>query len=89
MDKAFSTETLAARWGCSDQHIRNMIKRGDLACFRIGNLIRIRACEIQRIEESSSTEAHGMSSGEKEPAQNVYPFGQKTGGRPSVIFKSS
>lgn len=49
MDKPFSTETLAARWGCSPQHIRDMIERGELTAFRVGRLIRITAAKHWRL----------------------------------------
>lgn len=40
----YSPRTLAARWGCSERHIRNMIQRGELAAFRLGQkLVRIPA----------------------------------------------
>jgi excisionase family DNA binding protein len=27
---------LAKHWGCSENHVRNLIKRGDLRAFRLG-----------------------------------------------------
>jgi excisionase family DNA binding protein len=47
---AFTVESLAARWGCSEGVIRKMVRAGDLQCFRIGTLIRIRADEVERFE---------------------------------------
>lgn len=47
---AYDVPRLAARWGCSDGLIRNMIRRGELATFRLGNLVRIPAAEVERIE---------------------------------------
>jgi len=37
----FTPKTLAARWGCSERHIRHLIERQELPHFRVGNLIRI------------------------------------------------
>ena len=61
----FSPETLANRWGCSSETVRQMCRRGDLGYFRLGKLIRIPANEVDRVEcqntGSSSTEANGAS----------------------------
>lgn len=88
MDKAFSPKTLSERWGCSKQHIRNLINRGELSSFKCGNLLRIPSCEVQRIESLNFTGERGMSSGEKTALQNVHPFVPKTGERPSETSKS-
>lgn len=38
----YTPETLAERWRCSGQHVRNMIKRGDLEAWKLpGRLLRI------------------------------------------------
>ena len=44
--RPFTPDTLAARRGCSGQHIRNLIKRGEIPCFEIGKLIRIPAAWV-------------------------------------------
>jgi excisionase family DNA binding protein len=63
--RPFSPETLADRWGCSSDTIRNMCRRGDLRAFRLGRLIRIPAQEVERFEcqntESLSTEINSAS----------------------------
>jgi len=63
--RPFSPDTLAARWGCSSETIRQMCRRGDLSYFRLGKLIRIPANEVERVEcqsgDSSSTEGNGAS----------------------------
>jgi excisionase family DNA binding protein len=46
----FTTASLAKRWQCSDQHIRDLIDQGALGAFRLGRLIRIPAAEVARIE---------------------------------------
>lgn len=46
----FSVRSLAARWGCSDGAVRNLIRNGTLSHFRIGDLIRIPAEEVARFE---------------------------------------
>jgi excisionase family DNA binding protein len=61
----FSCETLAERWLCSSEKIRQMCQAGELSSFRLGKLIRIPASEVERIEcqigGSSSTEDNGAS----------------------------
>ena len=58
--RPFSPETLADRWGCSSEKVRQMCRRGEVSSFRLGKLIRIPANEVERIEcltgGSSSTE---------------------------------
>lgn len=47
---SFTVADLAARWQCGQSTVRNLIKRGELATFRIGTLIRIKADEVERFE---------------------------------------
>jgi excisionase family DNA binding protein len=48
--KPFSPESLAERWACSAEKVRQMFHRGELAGFRLGKLIRISAAEVERYE---------------------------------------
>jgi hypothetical protein len=48
--KPYSPETLAARWECSAEKIRQMYHRGELVGFRLGKLIRFTAIEVERFE---------------------------------------
>ncbi len=50
----YTPETLAERWGCSPQHIRDMCANGQLAFFRLGRLYRIPAWSVDEIEASGS-----------------------------------
>src|SRR5688572_22905334 len=63
--KPFNPETLADRWSCSSEKIRQMVKRGELRGFRLGKLYRIPASEVERVEcqntDSSSTEDNSAS----------------------------
>jgi excisionase family DNA binding protein len=63
--KPFSPQSLAERWGCSAEKVRQMVRRDELAGFRLGKLIRIAAIEVERYEclntASSSTESNGPS----------------------------
>jgi len=58
--KPFTPETLAERWGCSSEKVRQMFHTGELPGFRLGKLIRIQAIEVERYEcqniGSSNTE---------------------------------
>lgn len=47
----FTPASLAERWQCSEQHIRNMIERGKLPSFKIGDkLLRIRGEHVEAFE---------------------------------------
>ncbi len=48
--RPYSPETLAERWGCSSEKVRQMFHLGELQGFRLGKLIRIPANEVERIE---------------------------------------
>lgn len=63
MPSALGTRALAERWDCSDQHIRNLIKRGDLPAFTAGHILRVPMKVIEAIESCglSDTEANGPS----------------------------
>jgi len=39
MPRPFTPRTLAERWNCSHQHVRNLINRGKLPAFYLGKLI--------------------------------------------------
>ena len=64
--KPYTPETLAERWGCSAEKIRQMFHNGELTGFRLGKLIRIPAIEVERYEclplTSSSTIAESSPS---------------------------
>jgi excisionase family DNA binding protein len=60
--KPFSPETLAERWGCSAEKVRQMVHRGELRGFRLGKLIRIKAIEVERYECSQLRETNTFNS---------------------------
>lgn len=84
--RPFTPQTLAERWECTPQHIRDLIDEGKLKSFRLGRLIRIPAAQVQRYEEcdSSCSEADGTSSPEKAPAAAGRPSGLRIVRRPSA-----
>lgn len=57
MPAVFTPDTLADRWACSAQHVRDMIGRGELRSFRAGKLLRIPASEVERIEEGREAQS--------------------------------
>ena len=48
--RPYSVNQLADRWGCSPSMIRKLISSNRLQPFRIGELIRISAAEVERYE---------------------------------------
>ncbi|WP_187275340.1 hypothetical protein [Methylobacterium sp. WL6] len=58
----YTPETLADRWQCSANHIRVLIKRGDLAGSMLGGrLLRISAAVVAAFEDSDTGKARGKS----------------------------
>lgn len=78
--RPFSTKTLAERWTCSPQHIRDLIASEKLRAFRIGSLLRISYAEVLRIEscDLEFTEANTVSTGEKKAVRFENRFEQAT-----------
>lgn len=57
---AHSPSSLAARWGCSERHVRNLIERGSLKAFRLGKLYRITleaVGEVERCQNGQSDDS--------------------------------
>ena len=54
---------VAERWGCSANHVRNLIKRGELPAFRLGKrLIRIPVAAVEEFEHCAAPADTGGSS---------------------------
>ena len=52
---AYSPQSLAERWVCSERHIRNMVKRGDIPAIQFGGkLIRIRMVDVEAYEAGAA-----------------------------------
>lgn len=60
--KPFSPESLAERWDCSAEKVRQMVHRGELNGFRLGKLIRIPAIEVERYECAETQQQKDMNS---------------------------
>ena len=65
-ERPYTPETLADRWNCSAEKIRQMFHRGELPGFRLGKLIRFPAIEIERYECSLSQQPNNTSSSHSE-----------------------
>jgi len=62
---------VAERWGCTPNHVRNLIKRGELRAFRLGErLLRIPAEALDGFEQKSLVEPP--------PAPTLSPSEQNT-----------
>lgn len=55
VERPYTPETLADRWGCSANHVRNLIRRGTLPAFRLGRLMRIPAAAVADYEAGEPT----------------------------------
>lgn len=54
--RPFTPDQVAAVWGCSPNHVRNLIHRGELRAFRLGQrLFRIPADAIEEYERQQMT----------------------------------
>lgn len=62
--RVFTPATLADYWQCSEQHVRNLINRGELRHVRLGGkLLRIRWCDVEEFEcRNGGSQSIGESS---------------------------
>lgn len=52
-ERAYTPDSLAAHWGCSAAHVRNLIHKGELRAFRLGKrLFRIMPDAVREYEEA-------------------------------------
>jgi putative molybdopterin biosynthesis protein len=52
-DKVYTAEEVARMFQISKYTVYNLIKRGELKAFKIGNKIRIEEIELEKYKESS------------------------------------
>jgi excisionase family DNA binding protein len=52
MEKIFTPQELADRWGCCPNTVRNAVIEGRLRGFRIGRLIRVPAAAVDEFESN-------------------------------------
>jgi excisionase family DNA binding protein len=73
MKEVYSPETLAERWGCTSRHVRNIIARGDLKAFKIGNMLRIRKEALEEFELCQNGDLPGSSENSASPGMIEAP----------------
>jgi excisionase family DNA binding protein len=76
--QAYRVTTLAQRWDCSAAKIRGMVAKGEIACLRIGKLIRIPIATVTAFEAQWTTNQGSAAS----PAEMPGTF--TTGGAASL-----
>lgn len=71
-DRPYTVAGLAERWGCSREHVYQLIRIGQLQVFRLGGkLLRVSASEVARWESaggSTASETTPSSSSTGRPA---------------------
>ncbi|MGY2048855.1 helix-turn-helix domain-containing protein [Methylobacterium sp. JK268] len=59
--RPLTPEQVAERWDCSANHVRNLIRRGELRAFRVGSrLLRVppdAVLEFERCQETTGSDA--------------------------------
>ncbi|MEJ5081037.1 helix-turn-helix domain-containing protein [Ochrobactrum sp. MYb379] len=66
MEPLFTPATLAKRWECSEKHVRNLIKTGQLNAFRLGGkLYRIKQSAVEAFEAEAMVDALPTPEAEK------------------------
>ena len=62
MSRPFTPDQVAERWSCSANHVRNLIKRGELSAFRLGTrLLRIPAEAVEDFERCLTAGSDGST----------------------------
>ena len=70
MSRPFTPDSLAARWQCSAETIRQMVHRGQLPGFRVGRMLRIPAQAVEDME-CRNTGSGGSRAGSSSPGKKV------------------
>lgn len=70
--RPFTVRSLAAHWGCSEGAVRKMVATGEIASFRIGTLIRIRAEEVARFDPPGQPGAPTIANEEVGPRARAH-----------------
>lgn len=82
----FSPKTLGERWGCSSQHIRNMIRTGEIPAFSIGKLFRIPADWVFAHEQAKLPHSDDAEEKAIESVVNSQTSAQQPKRRPRVLY---
>lgn len=51
-ERRLSVAQLADLWGCSRQHVYNLVARREIDALRVGNLVRFRPQDVEAYEEA-------------------------------------
>lgn len=51
MKETYTLKELAKRWNISYLNLFNMVKKGKIKAFRVGHQWRVKAEEVQRVED--------------------------------------
>ncbi|MEJ5019340.1 helix-turn-helix domain-containing protein [Ochrobactrum vermis] len=91
---AFTPETLAARWQCSPQHLRDLVNKNRLPSFRVGRLYRIPYnavldYECPTMSDKSFSAANGTPFGTTENQRTDEACAPLIVMRPHVAYKIS
>lgn len=96
IERAYTPEELAGLWGCSANHVRTLIHRGELRAFRLGRrLLRIppsaigeyERCQMTNTDSDGSKEGASSHGGKTESGTDVVlmlPRNKKRGGKQST-----
>lgn len=57
--RPYTCDSLADRWGCSAETIRQMVVTGRLPGFRVGRMIRIPATVVDEVEQCQKSASDG------------------------------
>lgn len=57
--RPFTPETLAERWLCSAETVRQLVNQGRLRAFRVGRMIRIPLVAVEEYENCENTGSGG------------------------------
>lgn len=76
MERRLSVAQLAQAWGCSRQHVYNLIEEGKLRSVRIGSLIRIRPEDAREYECRDQEQTARPSPSPRETAVTTFSGGK-------------
>src|SRR6187549_3694119 len=84
--RPMTVEQVAQHWGCSDNHVRNLIHRGELKAFRLGRrMFRISPDAIGEYEKCQLQTTTGLDAS---TADSVSPGGRMESGDVIVLTHS-
>lgn len=66
--RPYTPETLAERWQCSAETVRQLVHRGELPGFRVGRMIRIARAAVEEYESCRQTSASSDFAADSAPS---------------------